>query len=152
MDGVKLSKWGLWMDINEIRIRKDGKWYADRTVEMFRRNILNILARNIERTDNGDYFIRMGEEEFPLVVEDVPFFANGIMEKERQLTLRFYDLQEMPIIQPIKLILKDDIPYISYRWPGDTKLSRGVYYKLSDYFQFEGDDVYIVPPAQEASE
>jgi len=140
------------MDINEIRIRKDGKWYADHTVEMFRRNILNILASNIERTDNGDYFIRMGEEEFPLVVEDAPFFANGIMEKESQLTLRFYDLQEMPLSQPIKLIIKDDIPYISYRWPADTKLSRGVYYKLSDYFQFEGDDVYIVPPLVEPIE
>lgn len=134
------------MDINEIRIRKDGKWYADETVEMFRRNILNILASNIDRDAAGQYIIRMGEEEFPLVVEDAPFFANGIYEKEGQLTLRFYDLQEMPLNQPMKLYLKEDVPYLSYRWPGDTKLSRGIYYKLSDYFQISGNNIFIVPP------
>lgn len=134
------------MDINEIRIRKDGKWYADHTVEMFRRNILNILASNIERDADGQYIIRMGTEEFPLAVDDVPFLANGIYDKDGQLTLRFYDLQEIPLDHPLKLILKDDIPYITYRWPGDTKLSRGIYYRLSEYFQFVGDNVYIVPP------
>lgn len=134
------------MEIKEIRIRKDGKWYADQTVEMFRRNILNVLARNIDYDGDGQYFIRMGSEEFPLVVEDVPFFANGIFEKDGQLTLRFYDLQEMPLDKPLKLLLKDDVPYISFRWPGDTKLSRGIYYRLSDYFQIIGDNVYIVPP------
>lgn len=134
------------MEIREIRIRRDGKWYADNQVEMFRRNILNILARNIVRDENGQYLIRMGEEEFPLVVEDVPFFANGIYDNNGVLTLRFHDLQEMPLDKPYKLYFKGDVPYISFRWPADTRLSRGIYYKLSDYFQTVGDDVYIVPP------
>ena len=41
--------------------QKDGKWYYD-TAEMFRRNILNILARNIERMEDGNYCIKIGQK------------------------------------------------------------------------------------------
>lgn len=45
-----------------------------------------------------------------------------------------------------KLTLKGDVPYIDFRWDADTRLSRGVYWKLSEYFEFKGEEIYIVPP------
>ena len=134
----------------DIRIDRNGKWFFGEA-EMFRRSILNVLARNIERDETGQYYIRMGEEQNPLIVDDVPFTAIAIMEQEELLTLRLYDLQEMPLTEPCRLFFKDDVPYISFRWEADTRLSRGVYWKLSDYFEFrtnpEGEEiVYIVPP------
>jgi hypothetical protein len=137
------------MEVSEIRIRADGKWYRDGEVEMFRRDILNILARHIGRDEAGGYYIQMGEENFPIVVEDVPFFATGVSEKEEGLTLSFHDLQEMELNQPQRLYLRGDIPYLSFHWEADTRLSRGIYYKLSDYFVFQGDEVYLVPPGCE---
>ncbi|MDO4540107.1 MAG: hypothetical protein Q4B48_03235, partial [Syntrophomonadaceae bacterium] len=80
--------------------------------------------------------------------------ATAIMEQEAELTLRFHDLQEMKLTQPVRLYLKGDVPYISFRWEADTRLTRGVYWKLSDYFDFRTgpdgeEEIYIVPPAMQ---
>ncbi|NLV22225.1 MAG: DUF1285 domain-containing protein [Syntrophomonadaceae bacterium] len=137
------------MDYQDIKITRDGKWYFG-DAEMFRRNILQILARNINRDENGNYFIEMGSECNPLIVEDVPFLAVGIVEEDEQpVKLVFHDLQEIELDHELKLYIKDDVPYISYRWVADTRLSRGVYWKLSDYFDFRDDEIFIVPPAAE---
>lgn len=134
------------MDLADITIKKDGKWYYGKA-EMFRRNILNILARNIERLEDGGYCIKLGEEESRITVEDVPFLATGYLEEDDgTIKLVFHDLQEMPLDQEIKLYLKGDVPYISFRWEADTRLSRGVYWKLSEFFDFRGDETYIVLP------
>jgi hypothetical protein len=135
------------MDYQEIKIARDGKWYFG-GAEMFRRNILQILAKNINRDETGAYYIEMGSECNPLIVEDVPFLATGIIESEEQpIKLVFHDLQEMELDHELKLYLRGDVPYISYRWVGDTRLSRGVYWKLSDYFEFRDEEIFIVPPA-----
>lgn len=134
------------MNIQEITIKANGKWYFGEA-EMFRRNILNILASNIERDDEEQYFIKIGEDTNPITVEDVPFLATGIKENADQtITLVFHDLQEMPLNQRMRLTLKKDVPYIDYKWEVDTRLSRGVYWKLSDWFEFEDDKIYINPP------
>ncbi|MGI6435026.1 MAG: DUF1285 domain-containing protein [Syntrophomonadaceae bacterium] len=133
------------MDLTEIIIKKDGKWYFG-AAEMFRRNILNILAQHIEKGVDGSFGIRLGEDFNPLTVEDVPFFATGYSEEDGRIKLTFHDLQEMFLEGEIMLILKGDVPYISFRWEADTRLSRGVYWKLSQYFQFRDEQVYIVPP------
>lgn len=134
------------MEVQPISIRKNNKWYLGE-VEMFRRNILQILATNIVRDEAGAYAIKMGEEFNPLIVEDVPFLAQGLREEAGVKILVFYDLQEMPLSGEYKLYFKGDVPYISFRWAGDTRLSRGMYWSLSDYFEFRGDEVYIVIPA-----
>lgn len=134
------------MELTEIIIKKDGKWYFGQA-EMFRRNILNILARNIERQDDGSYCIKLGDDINPITVEDVPFLATGYVEDEDgRVKLCFHDLQEMPLLHELKLYLKGDVPYISFRWEADTRLSRGVYWKLSEFFDFRGEEIYIVPP------
>lgn len=138
------------LEPQEIRIKKNGKWYFG-PAEMFRRNIVNVLASNLHREDDGAYLIKLGNDVNPVVVEDVPFYATGYVEGENGgIKLVFHDLQEMPLQTEKKLTLKGDVPYISYRWPADTRLSRGVYWKLSDLFEFRGDDIYIVPPGGQA--
>lgn len=134
------------MEYQDIKITREGKWFFG-DAEMFRRNILQILAKNINRDENGCYFIEMGSERNPLIVEDVPFLAVGIVEDDGQpVKLVFHDLQEMDLDHEMRLYIKEDVPYISYRWVADTRLSRGVYWKLSDYFDFREDEICIVPP------
>lgn len=134
------------LDIQEITIKAGGKWYFG-AAEMFRRPILNILAKNIDRDEKGNYCIKMGDDVNPIVVEDVPFLAKGIVENaDHTLTLVFHDLQEMPLNKRMKLTLKGDVPYISFRWEADTRLSRGVYWKLSEWFEFSGVEIFIDPP------
>jgi len=131
--------------VQDITIKADGKWYFGQA-EMFRRQILNILAKNMHRRDDGSYYIKMGDEENPVIVEDVPYLASGIKEDQVPFILVFHDLQEMVLEQELKLTFKGDVPYISYQHEGDTRLSRGVYWKMSEHFDFRGDEVYFVPP------
>jgi hypothetical protein len=91
----------------------------------------------------------MGQELNPLKVEDVPFLAKGYVEEDDgTIKLVFHDLQEMIIDHELKLYFKGDVPYISFRWEADTRLSRGVYWKLSNFFDFRGEEIYVVPPRQ----
>ncbi|MDR1615978.1 MAG: DUF1285 domain-containing protein [Syntrophomonadaceae bacterium] len=132
------------MDVKPITIRKNGKWYFDEA-EMFRRNIVNILAVNMHRSENGSYYIKIGDDINPLYVEDVPFYATGLVEQEDGgIKLVFFDLQEFVLEGELKLTLKGDVPYISYKWEADTRLSRGIYWKLSHYFDIRGDETFIV--------
>ncbi len=133
------------MDMQDITIRKNGKWYYGQA-EMFRRNILNILAAHIEKSDDGNYCINLGDDINPITVEDVPFLATGYLEDESGIKLVFHDLQELSLDQEKKLYLKGEVPYITFRWEADTRLSRGVYWKLSQFFDFRGEEIYIVPP------
>ena len=139
------------MEIQPIQIRKDNKWFLGE-VEMFRRNILKILAENIVRDDAGQYAIRMGEEYNPIKVEDVPFYAQGIYEEDGHKILVFYDLQELRLDHELKLYFKGEVPYITFRWEADTRLSRGVYWALSDYFDFREDEVFIVPNLRQSND
>ena len=131
--------------VQDITIKKNGKWYFGQA-EMFRRQILNVLACNLCQYPDGSYYIKMGDDENPVIVEDVPYLATGIMENERPVKLAFHDLQEMVLDHELKLYLKGDVPYITFRWEADTRLSRGVYWKLSEYFEFRGEEIFIVPP------
>ncbi len=135
------------MDMQPITIRKNGKWYFGEA-EMFRRNILNILAQNINKAEDGSYYIQMGQDNNPLTVEDVPFYATGYVENEDgSVKLVFHDMQEFTLLRELKLTIVEDVPYVSYKWNNDTRLSRGVYWKLSDFFDFRDEEVYIVPPS-----
>ncbi len=129
----------------DITIKADGKWYFGQA-EMFRRQIVNVLARNLIRKEDGSYAIKMENDENPVLVEDVPYLASGIVENEFPLRLVFHDLQEMVLDHELKLYFKGDVPYITYKWEADTRLSRGVYWKLSEFFDYRGDEVYFVPP------
>ena len=131
--------------IQVITIKENGKWYFGQA-EMFRRPIVNVLAKNLNRKSDGSYFVQMDNDENPVIVEDVPYLATGIMENEIPFKLIFHDLQEMILDHEFKLYFKGDVPYISFKWEGDTRLSRGVYWKLSEYFDFREEEVYFVPP------
>jgi hypothetical protein len=145
MQGSILGGSEMDLPYQDITIKKNGKWYFGQA-EMFRRQILNVLARNINRNPDGSYYIQMEDDCNPLIVEDVPYLATGIMENELPWKLSLHDLQEIVLDHDFKLFLKGDVPYITFKWEADTRLSRGVYWKLSEYFEFRGDEVYIVPP------
>ena len=133
------------MERRPIAIRNDGKWYFD-GAEMFRLEIVNLLAANTHRDDDGNYYIRLGEDVNPLIVEDVPFLAVRCeLLEDGGIKLFFHDLQEFVLTEPVKLGFKGDTPYVTYKWTNDTRLSRGVYWRLSKYFHFEGDEVFVKP-------
>lgn len=131
--------------ITEIRIKRDGKWYAN-DAEMFRIPIVNLFARHLERDENGQFYIHLNDEIFPVVVEDTPFTATKARVENGCIVFTFHDGQEMVIDEEIPLVYKGDTPYLTFKWENDTRINRSAYWMIADYLVERGDQVFLVPP------
>lgn len=136
------------MELREIRIKRDGKWYAN-DVEMFRTNILNIFVNNMERDGNGQYYIAMNQETFPLVVEDVPFMAVKAFVYEGSILFKLHDEQELIIDSVTPIHFEGDTPYLTLRWENDTRINRSAFWMVANFLREKGDRIYLVPPKLE---
>jgi hypothetical protein len=134
------------VEITEIRIKKDGKWYADGR-EMFRIPIVNLFATHLKRDETGEYYIHLQDETFPVVVEDVPFTVVGAYRENGPLNLVLHDEQEIELGKPIPLYFREGVPYLSFKWENDTRLSRSAFWMISNYLKEENGVIFLVPPS-----
>lgn len=132
----------LILDAPQIRIGKDGVWYAD-GVPAVNKQIIQLFASHLQRDDHNHYTIEWQNQSYPVEVEDVPFFVVSLAfrgeeagdpgeesgEESPGPVIRLYDGREMPL-PPGKIVVKKGVPYISLLWPEDTKLSRAAYAEL----------------------
>ncbi|NLW45425.1 MAG: DUF1285 domain-containing protein [Syntrophomonadaceae bacterium] len=135
------------MSVQEIRIKNDGKWYADDRL-MFRKPIVKLFATNLMRDENYQYFISLGQETFPVVVEDVPFLATDAYVDEGAIVFVLYDEQELRIEKEVPVVFIDDTPYLSFRWENDTRISRSAFWMVSNFLVERDNQVYLVPPGK----
>jgi hypothetical protein len=135
------------MSVQEIRIKKDGKWYADDLL-MFRKPIVKLFAMNLEKDEEDRFYIHLNQETFPVAVEDVPFTANEAYIDEGAIVLVFYDEQEMRVEEETPLEFKGDTPYLTFKWEDDTRLSRAAFWMVSNYLVEREDRVWLVPPGK----
>jgi len=133
--------------VQEIRIKRDGKWYADDRL-MFRKPIVKLFAMNLERDDEDRFYIHLNQETFPVVVEDVPFTATEAYIDEGAIVLVFYDEQETRLEDETPLHFRGDTPYLSFKWENDTRLSRSAFWMVSNYLVEKGGRVYLIPPGK----
>lgn len=61
----------------EIKIDKDGLWYYN-GAHMFRKEILKVFFQSMRMDACGQYWIEMGAERCPLMVEDAPFVVTAV--------------------------------------------------------------------------
>ncbi len=135
------------MSVQEIRIKNDGKWYADDRL-MFRKPIVKLFATNLERDNNDGFYIRLNQETFPVAVEDVPFLATDAYIDEGAIVLVFYDEQEMRVEEEIPLTFKEDTPYLSFKWENDTRLGRSAFWMVSNFLVERNNQVFLTPPGK----
>ncbi len=60
----------------DLRIDRDGRWYAN-GLQVVHEKIFDLFCKSLIR-ENGTYFIRIGEQINPVIVEDVPFSVRGL--------------------------------------------------------------------------
>ncbi|NLB18407.1 MAG: DUF1285 domain-containing protein [Syntrophomonadaceae bacterium] len=133
------------MSIQEIRIKNDGKWYADDR-EMFRKPIVNLFATHLEKDEIGGYYIQLEKETYPVLVDDVPFTVVNAAIVDGAIVFVFHDEQEIRLDTKTLLSFTGDTPYLSFRWENDTRLNRSVFWMISRYLEENGDQVFLVPP------
>ncbi|NLL53234.1 MAG: DUF1285 domain-containing protein [Peptococcaceae bacterium] len=116
------------LPVPEIFIDKNGQWYAD-GVLMTRKDIVKLFASHLRKESDNQYYIVWQNQWYPVQVEDAPFFVQSVTEQDGQLMILLYDGREMPLPSG-NMIIKNNIPYITLIWPGDTKLSHAAYNEL----------------------
>ncbi len=131
-----------WSD-TEIRIDRDCNWYCDGT-RMIREDIIELLSRNVVVDEDGNWLIKLENQSYPVIVEDVPFLVKGIARDGNSLRLVVNDNRQLNF-PPGGIELKNDIPYISlFNNRLDAKLSRNAFWKLSQYVREENNKYVIV--------
>lgn len=135
------------MSVQEIRIKNDGKWYADDRL-MFRKAIVKLFATNLVRDENDQYFIKLNQETFLVVVEDVPFLATDAYVDGGAIVFVLYDEQELRVEEEVPVVFIDDTPYLSFRWENDTRISRSAFWMVSNFLVERDNQVYLVPPGK----
>ncbi|HZR82461.1 MAG TPA: DUF1285 domain-containing protein [Candidatus Binatia bacterium] len=64
---------GFWaIESHTIRFGKDGRWYAD-DAPIENRRIADLFSRHVVRRDDGAWWLVVGDERAPIVVDDTPF-------------------------------------------------------------------------------
>ncbi|NLV16344.1 MAG: DUF1285 domain-containing protein [Syntrophomonadaceae bacterium] len=138
------------MSVQEIRIKNDGKWYADDR-EMFRKPIVNLFATHLEKDPIGGFYIQLEKETYPVLVDDVPFTAVDATIVDGVFVFTFHDEQELRLDEKTLLSFTGDTPYVTFRWENDTRLSRSAFWMVSNYLKEDGEQVFLVPPGLETA-
>jgi len=119
----------------ELRIDPEGRWFHG-GVEIVRRNIMQLFSRGLRRGKDGKYYVNLGRDEAPVVVEDAPFVVLRVEEQSSDRLRLLLSDGAKEILQPQTLAFKDNnIPYCLVRKNLEAKFSRQAYYQLAKYIE-----------------
>lgn len=127
--------------IPEFVIDKDGRWFTD-GVLMVQKKIITLFAEHMQKDEQGKYAIKWQGINYPVQVEDVPFWVDKLEQEGDALTLHLYDGRKVPMPDG-PIWMKNDAPYLSVFWERDTKLSQHVFSILSSSL-IERDGAYFI--------
>lgn len=122
----------------ELRIDRNGRWFHE-GVEIVREEIRNLFSRNLIRTENGDYSVRIGNDECPVIVEDVPL----VIVRTKQgndgdgLLLLINDGGEEELDARTIVFNDSNVPYCEVRGNMEARFSRQAYYQLAEFIEYE---------------
>jgi len=73
-----MPKAGFWaIETNTIRFGRDGRWYAD-DEPIVNQRISDLFSRHVTRGDDGDWWLRIGDERAKIVVDDTPWVVTRV--------------------------------------------------------------------------
>ena len=125
-----------------ITISRDGTWYYG-TSEMFRQEILALLAKHLEKDSQGNYFINYKDQIHPVAVEHTPYVAKGIKNiNSKEILMQLTDSRVVGV-SPQTLFFQNNVPYATFRWKHDTRLSRQALWDLSGYLQEKDGSFFL---------
>ncbi|GAB4343487.1 MAG: hypothetical protein Kow0099_21990 [Candidatus Abyssubacteria bacterium] len=128
----------------ELRIDYEGRWYHE-GVEIVRDDIRTLFSRNLRRDKDGGYYIEIGRDEAPVVVEDAPFVVLRVTEASDGLSLLLSDGTLEPLDPRTLTFTGDNVPYCRVRGGLEARFSRAAYYQLARFISYdEHKDTYCL--------
>lgn len=129
----------------KLFIDKDGRWFQN-GAEIIHQEIYREFNRMLERTSDGGYRVRMGQEICRVEVEDAPFVVIGVsQDRQGRISMELND-GGSEILDPECLwIGKENVPYC--RIKGDSfhaRFSRPAYYQLAKFIVTEDEKEFFL--------
>lgn len=129
----------------ELRIDKEGRWFHE-GIEIVREDIRNLFSQHLVLSDDGSYWVQIGNDECPVIVEDVPFVVLRVTkESEGGLVLLLNDGQMEPLIGTTLRFKNSNVPYCRVREGLEARFSRPAYYQLAEFIRYnEREDKFFL--------
>ena len=135
----------------KLVIDKEGRWFQN-GAEIIHRQVYLQFNKCLERTDDGGYRVRLGQEICGVEVEDAPFVVRRVLEDgDSGLVIELNDDTREPF-QPERFwIGPDNVPYCKVKSEVfHARFSRPAYYTLAEnivqgndekqfFFEFGGE-------------
>jgi len=122
-------------------IDKEGHWFQN-GAEIIHRQVYLTFCRALEKTAEGDYRIRIGQEVCRVEVEDAPFVVRRILDGEDgKLNMLLNDETVEPFRPEEFWIGNDNVPYAKVKESRfHARLSRPAYYELAKHITLDDDE------------
>lgn len=129
----------------KLFIDKDGRWFQN-GAEIIHQEICREFNRMLERTSDGGYRVRMGQEICRVEVEDAPFVVIAVSRDELgRISMELND-GDSEILDPGRLwVGKENVPYC--RVKGDSfhaRFSRPAYYQLAKFIVTDDEKEFFL--------
>jgi len=117
---------------SRIRFGRDGQWYAD-DEPIINQRIADLFARHIQRSADGGYILRLGDEQAPVEVEDTPFVVVGVtVGADGGLIAELNDHTSEPLELSTLEIGSSEVPYCRVKNGSErARFLRPAYYQLA---------------------
>lgn len=120
----------------KIFLDKEGNWYYAGQL-IINEKIIELFYKSLTYK-NGNYYLVHNGEEKKIDVEDAPYFAEGVVEKDSWLYLKLKGGLMLPMEGPV--YFKNRIPYTSVN-NLPVKFTRKAFWALSRYFSDDGQKI-----------
>jgi hypothetical protein len=128
---------------SDIRIDAEGVW-SYRGAEMIRREIIRLFYQHLRQDDSGGCFIEIGQQRYPVYVEDTAFVVWALSwaenrDGEEECAYLLLSDESIEKLNPGTLrIAENNIPYCRVRNGGfEARFSRSSYYRLAERVQYD---------------
>ncbi len=126
-----------------IRVDREGRWYyGDR--EIIRKEIVRELFGLLDRDPQGRYWLRMGDEQQPLEVEDTVFLVEEVQREGEGFVVRLNDGTKEQLDLETFWMTPEGVPYCMVkggRFP--ARFTRIAFYQLGQHASFDGLTYFI---------
>ncbi len=126
----------------KLKIDKDGKWFQN-GAEIVHPEVYQVFCKALERSPDGGYRVRIGQEICDVEVEDAPFIVQRIIEPDtpgEPPELELNDGTTEQLVPERFWIGDENVPY-TYVKSGDfhARFTRPAYYQIAKHIK-EGEE------------
>ncbi len=120
----------------ELRIDAEGRWFHE-GVEIVHDDIRRLFYESLVRRENGDYYVEMANDEFPVIVEDAPLIVIRVTKSPDGDLMMLLSDGSATKLNPRALTFEARVPYCVVRDNIEARFSRPAYYQLAEFIEYD---------------